>query len=311
MLGKTLRFAAALLTLCGSSAMAAGATATTFHVNCGGKTGFTSIGAALKALQSVPIPVPVTIVVSGACKENVVIQSQDRLTLQAIDGASVSDASGGQQDVIGIFDSRDVSIIGFTVNASPDGGNGISCGDWSSCRFSKNVVQGAASGAGLSVFQASLAAVDGDTVQNNFIGLQVLSGAKVRLGGDLITASGNARGIVLQRGAFAFLSAIVENSSDVGVVVRWQSTLELTGSTISGSGSIGAFVSDGSMGRFTFSTITGNAGGGVSYGDLSLGNFAGTTVSGNGGQTDVLCNPQFSATRGAGTVGGTTNCVEP
>jgi hypothetical protein len=42
-----------------------------------------------------------------------------------------------------------------------------------------------------------------------------------------------------------------------------------------------------------------------------MGDFAGTTVRGNGGKTDVVCNPQFAATRGTGTIGGTTDCVEP
>jgi hypothetical protein len=70
-------------------------------------------------------------------------------------------------------------------------------------------------------------------------------------------------------------------------------------------------VREGSFARFTFSSITGNAGKGVVYSDLSMGDFGATTVSGNTGQPDVVCNPQFSATRGTGTIGGTTNCVEP
>ena len=68
---------------------------------------------------------------------------------------------------------------------------------------------------------------------------------------------------------------------------------------------------EGSFARFNGSTISGNAGGGVAYSDLSMGDFVGSTVSGNGGNTDVVCNPQFAATRGTGGIGGTTNCVEP
>jgi hypothetical protein len=47
--------------------------------------------------------------------------------------------------------------------------------------------------------------------------------------------------------------------------------------------------------------------------DLSMATFSGATVTGNGGGTDVVCIPQFSATRGAlsDIGGGTTNCVEP
>lgn len=285
--------------------------AATLDVNCGGKGPLASIGAALRAVQYAG---PSTINVSGACHENVVIQSLDRLTLNAVNGASVSDASGGAQDVISVADSRDVAITGFTINAGSNGSgsNGVSCLDWSSCRLTGNVIQGAASGAGLIVAQAALATLDGDTLQNNNFGLLILSGAKVRLGGAArtITLQNNSRGIDMRRGAFAYLQANIANNADAGVAVQLQSTIELTSSSITGSGSVGAFASQSSFARFTFSTITGNAGSGVVLSDLSMGNFGGTTVSGNGA-TDVVCNPQFSATRGTTTIGGTTNCVEP
>jgi hypothetical protein len=80
--------------------------------------------------------------------------------------------------------------------------------------------------------------------------------------------------------------------------------------SISGNGSVGADVREGSVARFTTATISGNAGAGVLVHDLSMVTFNGATVTGNGGGTDVVCNPQYSATRGAGSVGGTTNCVE-
>lgn len=309
---KTHLCASTLLLLIGSTAQA-----TTLYVNCGGKTGFTSIGAAVKALQNFASGGPSTINVSGACHENLVIQSIDRLTLNSANGASVSDASSGKLSVIDIEDSRDIAIIGFTINAGSDAvsaANGIVCGDFSTCRLSGNVIQGAASGAGFFVAGQSQAALDGDTLQNNDIGLAVLSGSRVRQGADRPFASrANRRGIDLRRGAFAYLGAVVEDNSDVGVSVRWHSTLELTGSSISGSGNIGALVREGSFARFTGTTISGNAGGGVAYSDLSMGDFAGSTVTGNGGQIDVVCNPQYSATRGALTEigGGSTTCVEP
>src|SRR6516165_12585032 len=93
--------------------------AATLSVNCGGKGALSSIGGALKVLQNVPGPN--TINVSGACHENVVIQSVDRLTLNAVNGASVTDASGGKKDVIAVLDSRGIAINGFTINAGSDG----------------------------------------------------------------------------------------------------------------------------------------------------------------------------------------------
>lgn len=291
--------------------------ATTLYVNCGGKTGLTSILAALRTLQYSEGHGSSTINVSGVCHENVVIQSVDRLTLNAINGASVSDASGGKLDVIAISDSRDVSINGFTINAGSDGvsfASAISCGDWSSCRLSSNILQGAGSAAGLTVGAASLATLDGDVLQKNDSGLLILSGSKVRTGGAgrPFTARNNNNGMDLRRGAFAYVLANLD-SNVRGLSVKWQSTVELLSSSITGSGIEGALVREGSFARFSGSTISGNAGGGVIFQDLSMGDFVGTTVTGNGGQTDVLCNPQFSATRGTGDIGinATTNCIEP
>ena len=281
-------------------------------VNCGAKTGLTSIGAALKVVQGAG---PSTIRVSGACRENVVIQGLDRLTLKAVNGASISDASGGMLDVISIDDSWDVAINGFTINAGTgDAVNGMHCGDFSVCRLSGNLIQGANGGAGLAVFGGAEAALDGDTFQNNAIGLQSVSGAKVRSGllGRPVIARNNGQGIRVARGALVNgIEAIVENNSQ-GVVVRFNSTLDLSNGSISNNATVGVDVGEDSAARFTPATITNNGGPGVLIHDLSMVTFDGATVSGNGGGTDVVCEPQFSATRGTADIGGgTTNCVEP
>ncbi len=86
--------------------------------------------------------------------------------------------------------------------------------------------------------------------------------------------------------------------------------------TISDNNGDGVWLEAGSTASFeqsiTGNVITGNGGNGVSVNDLSFAGFSGTNnVSGNLTQPDVACFPQYSATRGAGTVGGTTNCTEP
>lgn len=125
-----------------SISVGASVQAATLSVNCGGKHGLTSINGALRALQSSEESHgPATINVSGACHENVVVQSMDRLTLNAVNGASVTDASGGTLDVILIGDSRSVSINNFTINGSAGGANGITCRDGSLCRLNGNTVQ--------------------------------------------------------------------------------------------------------------------------------------------------------------------------
>jgi len=65
---------------------------------------------------------------------------------------------------------------------------------------------------------------------------------------------------------------------------------------------------------FGINVITGNGGAGVFLRDLSFASFdVGDIVTGNAGGTDVVCAPQFSATRGAITNigGGKKNCIEP
>jgi hypothetical protein len=298
-------FVQVLMTLLFASA----ANATTLTVNCGVRGGLNSIGAALKVLQSAESRGPNTINVSGACRENVVIQSLDRLTLNAAPGASITDKSGGTASVIDVEDSRDVAINGFTVNAGPGPDfSGVTCGDYSTCRLSRNVIQGGG-GSGFTVFGQAQATLNGDTLQNNKgAGLFLRSGARVR--GGPFTSSGNGQGINIGRQAFAYITATIEQNTNQGVVAQFQSTLELTGS-ISGNGGQGAIVREGSVARFTTATINGNGAAGVLIQDLSMVTFNGTTVTGNGGGTDVVCDPQYSATRGTPDVGsGTTNCVE-
>ncbi len=304
---RTSLIAPALVLLMGSVAQAS-----TLWVNCGEKNGLNSIATALKLLQS-PLAIgPNTINVSGACRENVVIQSIDRLTLTAVNGASVSDASGGTLDVIFIGDSRDVAINGFTINAGAGANaNGISCNDYSLCRLSGNVIQGAGNG-GFAVFGQSQATVDGDTLQKNgFAGLLVRSGSGVRSGGQNrpIIAKTNGQGINIARQAYTNIGVVIENNSSVGAQAQFNSTMDLVGS-ISGNGSAGVYIGEASAARLN-TTVSGNVGPGVLIQDLSMVTFEGGTVTGNGGGTDVVCNPQYSATRGVAGTGGSTNCVEP
>ena len=285
--------------------------AATLSVNCGGKGALASIGGALKVLQNVPGPN--TINVSGACHENVVIQGLDRLTLNAVNGASVSDASGGGLDVILIQDSRDVSVNGFTIYAgSGPNANGIDCFEYSLCRLSGNLIQGAGQ-SGVAVFGVSNATLDGDTLQNNvFSGLIVRTGSTVRSGGQNrpVTARNNGQGVNIARDSLTALGVVISGNSNVGAQAQFNSTLDLTGS-ISENGSAGVYIREGSSARLA-ATISANAGPGVLIQDLSMVTFTGGTVTGNGGGADVVCNPQFSATRGVGATGAIApSCNEP
>src|SRR5262245_33113126 len=68
-----------------------------------------------------------TINVSGACVENVVIEGFDQLTVNGLDGASISDASGGTAPVVAVTGSRVVTINNVTVSARDRKVAGIQC----------------------------------------------------------------------------------------------------------------------------------------------------------------------------------------
>ena len=287
----------------------------TLYVNCDGRKGLTQVQKAINLLQQSETSGSNTIMVSGSCKENITIQSMDNLTLTAQNGASITDPSNGSLDVIDIADSRRVSLNGFTING---GANGVVCFDGSLCRLKGNTVQGSANyGVIVSEAQATL---NGDTLQNHGQnqggrGLSVIDHGTVDATG--ISVEGNFDGVVLNSGAYVVIgNSTIQNNQRFGVLASNHSTVRCLPCTITNNSNDGVRLQKESEGSFDFggNTITGNGGAGVTLLDLSFGSFdPGDAVTGNLGGTDVVCKPQFSATRGALTNigGGTTNCVEP
>jgi hypothetical protein len=127
--------------------------------------------------------------------------------------------------------------------------------------------------------------------------------------------------IVIDGGFLFAVATTVQNNGGAGIRVADHSTLRSQDNTITGNGGSGIRLDGGSEVRFfvdvTGTVLTGNGGNGVTIDDLSFADFQtpGNNVSGNFTQPDVVCNPQFSAERGAlpssNIGGGTTNCVEP
>jgi len=185
--------------------------ATTLTVNCGGKYGLTTIGAALKALQYSEGHASSTINVSGTCNEDVVIQGMDHVTLNAVNGASIHDPSQGANTTLVIDDSRDVAINNFVIDgyaAGTSGNDVVDCQDASVCRFNGNTVQDAPQGAGIGVWSGSYAEIDGGFLQNNSVwtGLAVFRSARARVQG--VTMQRNWRGIVVGEGGHLQLTLI-------------------------------------------------------------------------------------------------------
>ena len=282
--------------------------AATLWVNCGARNGLTSVGAAIKTLQTFETRGPNTINVTGACRENVVIQSLDKLTLNALNGASITDPSAGALDVVDVFDSNDVTIAGFTING---GSSGIFCGDGSLCRLTNVTCTGAVNGGGIAVFSLSRARITSVTLTNNSIGLQVGNGGNVV--GDA-TMMGNFRGMHLVTGAMVNIAANISASQELGIFGTTNATLNCNACSVTNNAAGGVVLRQSSAARFLDGfNISNNGGAGVLLSELSSALFGSGTATGNAGGTDVVCGPQFTSARGAttGLGGGITNCAEP
>jgi len=290
-----------------------------------------------------------TIYVNGACKENVNITGFDRLKLIAQNGASITDASGGVATVVSITDSLRVSLQGFTINGSgpSDQQDGLDC-ITSNCFFSGNTFQNAGDSA--NVTRGAHAYFNGDVFQDNSggAGLFIGNNAYVLAMGITTQRNGDA-GVRIFASTLQILNSTVQNNALAGILAGVNSTVNIGHSTIMGNAGDGIQVQANGAANVSQTTITGNGGDGIgvvdhstlqlsaargignsitgNHGagilikDLSFARFsapasAPNVVTGNGGVggTDVLCSPQFPATRGVGAIvaaGGTTNCVEP
>jgi len=281
-------------------------------VNCNSAT--STISGAVKALKPDESS---TIEVSGHCKENVLIQGFERLTLISNSAATITDVSGGLGTVVDIEDSH-VTLQGFTING---GDTAVACGSASVCYLTGNTVQAVVGQEAVRV-DGSHAFLANNIIQNNADrGMTIKDGAVVSSSFDIFQGNAGitAGGITLISGGYLVAgSSIVKNNGGVaGILATSHSTVRLVSCTVSDNSEDGINLRGSSEARFESIsgpvTVTGNGGSGVNIDDLSFALFQGATVTGNLGGTDVLCNPQFSATRGALTDigGGKTNCVEP
>jgi len=294
------------LTLCAITAAAQGSR---FHVNCdkGEK-----INKLLNTIAKAGAQAPIIINVSGTCKESVLIQNFDRLTLITKTGAVIIGPSKNVNAAVTILNSSFVTLQGFLIQG---GVNGIACEQNSTCNVTGLTVENA-TGEGVR-YGRSEGVVTGGVFQNNgFRGLNVLNGSKVVVFGGVSQGNADAGFGIVSGSELALQNVACQNNVGSGVIALLGSSVRLLDSTITGNGGDGITLIDQANGSLeqssTGNVVTGNAGNGVFLRDLSFARFVNTNnVSGNLTQPDVTCVPQFSATRGAGTVGGTTDCFEP
>ena len=190
----------------------------------------------------------VTILVSGTCNEDVLIEGFDRLTLMATTGATIGDHVGGTKITVDIEFSRSVTLQGFAING---GAEGVLCGNSSVCNFTGNTVQSSLDN-GVLVSVASSAVLSGNVVQNNGArGMTVNLNSSANSNND--TFQGNAGpGIVANQGyVLTFTSVIQNNGSNgsPGINAISHSTIRLVTSIISTNGGTGVAVQSGSEAR--------------------------------------------------------------
>jgi len=284
------------------------------QVNCNGAPGaFKTLTAALAALSPAG---PNTVLVVGVCRENVVIQGFDRLTIQGNPFATINGGSDPAADTFDILASHEVSVQNIRLAG---GGLAAQCSLQSLCRFSHVSIQDSV-GDGLFVGNDAFAFLDLTTIKNNAAdGLVLGSGGGATLAGS--TVQGNAGdGVAVAAGAKLTVGrdletntivTVIQNNGGAGLRAGVHTGIALHGPTVSGNGSDGVTVQGGSGAVLDSTSITGNSGHGVRIGDLSFVSFIGTnSITGNA-PSDITCDPAFSSTRGiAGPLGNgsTTNC---
>jgi Right handed beta helix region len=289
------------------------AQAANLTVNCDKKE---TIRKTLRLLAKTNPQGPNTITVLGSCRDNILIQSMDRLTLITKEGASITDRSGGNSVVVDIEDSRSVRLQGFTING---GGGGVLCNTTSVCYLTGNTIQDGA-GTGVGVFADSHAVLESNVIQNNgFRGATVNDRSRMASSNDVFQGNG-AQGVAVISGAYLGVSNSSFLNNLVGVEAFLNSTVRVNGGTISGSVcgasstpfcGYGVVLLGGAQASFGGMTITANGGSGIHLEDGSFAVFFDSTVTGNLSGTDVECAPQFPITRFVAGTGGITNCVEP
>ncbi len=277
------------------------AQATNLQVHCGGKYGITKISSALRIIDPAG---PNTLTVSGTCKENVVIVGFDRLNLIANPGAVLTDASGGQQwAVLYIADSRRVSIQGFTIS----GGNvGVSCSDYSLCRFSGNTFTGT-SQRGVDINNSEVS-FSGDVIQNNLS--QGIFAQNSHITGSYVTLNHNGSGAFIMWGSVVINNWNASNNAQDAIFIA-ATNFQLIDSNVFSNGWNGINATDLADVNLSNDTVTGNGYSGGLVGDTSIVGFNGGSYTGNGwafGAPDISCGGHYALAKGIEGVYGTTDC---
>jgi hypothetical protein len=270
-----------------------------------------TIGAALKLVGH---GLPTTLLVSGTCHENVEIQGLTNVTLQGNPTATIDGGSDPNSIAVDLSSSQNIALNNLTITG---GGVGLNCVALSDCALTQVTIQNS-QGVGANVNGGAHLAMLDCVIQNNAdVGLSVGAGTASLIGGQ-ITGNGSDGvsmrfgGIFTAAPADVNDNATIQNNSGNGIRASLHNTVTLNTAVITGNGADGVTLQLGSAMNMLASSITNNGGHQVRIGDLSVARFSGgpsNTVTG-ANFPDVVCDPQFSATRQLSNAPGvTTNCA--
>ncbi len=209
-----------------------------------------------------------TLLVSGTCKENLVIYEEvARITLDGQGKATINGPEGRPTITVR---GRGITIKGFTVTG---GRHGIRVIWGGQAVIDGNTVQGSA-GAGIAVARNSSARITNNTVKNNAgsgIGIENASFAMImnntvennRRNGITVTQNSAALVGVLGRRAKTPNPNIIENNGLNGITVTRASSARIAGNTIRNNKRNGINVTRVSSAHISSNTIDGNGRNGI------------------------------------------------
>jgi hypothetical protein len=294
-----------------SSTSAFAANTLQIRVDCGSSTAkVKTIAAGLNLLGNLH---PAVLLLSGTCHEDVLIEGLADITLQGNPTATIDGGTDPNTATVLILGSQNIALNNLTITG---GGEGVGCIRESYCTLTRVTIHDSiGDGAGVSS-GAHLDFLD-CLIQNNAdTGLNVGHGTANFVGGRI---SGNASDGVLVRvgGIFAAAPAdendntTIQNNGGNGIRASLHNTVNLQSAVITDNAVDGVTLQLGSAMNAQSSNISNNGGHQVRIGDLSVARFSGGSTNKVTGVNfpDVVCDPQFSATRQLSNApGATTNC---
>jgi len=239
-----------------------------------------------------------TLLVSGTCKENLVIHEEVvRVTLDGQGKATINGPDATKHTIT--VRGRGITIKGFTITG---GRNGLMVNDGGQATIDGNTVQGVRRG--ILLTSNSSARIRNNTIQNNrSSGIAVANSSFARIGNN--TIKNNRVGIVIASSSAALIGVfraaattaspnIIENNERNGIAVRTGSSVRIVGNTIRNNERAGILVSRASA-QISSNKIDGNGRNGVMIrsSNVSLGRRRGSRII-------ALPNSTTSKNSGAG-----------